>query len=84
MESLVLTSFGLLSFAALIVRKFTGSSNSIKNEASTAKEEESKESKFRKLQWKFFSAYFLAILGDWLQGPYIYKVRTVIKNCQIY
>lgn len=35
---------------------------------------ETQESKFKKLQWRFFSAYFLALLGDWLQGPYVYQL----------
>lgn len=29
---------------------------------------------FAKFQRKYFTAYFLALFGDWLQGPYIYKL----------
>ncbi len=29
---------------------------------------------FIKFQRSFFCVYFLALLGDWLQGPYVYKL----------
>ena len=29
---------------------------------------------FIKFQRSFFLVYFLALLGDWLQGPYVYRV----------
>lgn len=75
MESIVLGSFGVLCFVALVLKKFSSSSPSEEKEKPAKKVEvESQESRFKKLQWKFFSAYFLAILGDWLQGPYVYKV----------
>lgn len=31
---------------------------------------------FLRLQRKFFVAYFLALLSDWLQGPYVYKLYS--------
>lgn len=30
--------------------------------------------KYRKLKLQYFPAYFAAIFGDWLQGPYVYKL----------
>ena len=32
------------------------------------------ESQYRILKMKYFPAYFAAIFGDWLQGPYVYKL----------
>merc|ERR1712038_1101981 len=29
---------------------------------------------FKSFQKSFFLVYFLALLGDWLQGPYVYKL----------
>ena len=37
---------------------------------------QSQESLLWNLQWRFFSAYFLAIFADWLQGPYIYQLYS--------
>ncbi|KAF8786992.1 molybdate-anion transporter-like [Argiope bruennichi] len=31
---------------------------------------------FRAFQKKYFLVYFLALFGDWLQGPYIYKLYS--------
>lgn len=31
---------------------------------------------FRNFQKKYFLVYFLALFGDWLQGPYIYKLYS--------
>jgi hypothetical protein len=79
METLVLTTFGLLCVTAFIVKQWSKTSNNnngITDASKSVKKQESetKESKFKKLQWKFFTAYFLALLGDWLQGPYVYQV----------
>ena len=75
METLVLSSFGLLSLVALIVKKCTNQGLDTANDAINKSETETIETKYKKLQWKFFSAYFLALLGDWLQGPYVYQVN---------
>ena len=32
------------------------------------------EAKYKRLKIKFFAAYFLALFGDWLQGPYVYQL----------
>jgi len=29
---------------------------------------------FTKFQRQYFSAYFLALIADWLQGPYLYQL----------
>ena len=82
MESLVLLSFGFLCFVALVVKKFTNHGGNCAISATMKKTEtETLESKHKKLQWKFFSAYFLALFGDWLQGPYVYQV---IKKLHIW
>ena len=75
MEILVLSSFGLLCFVALIVKKFTNQGGDNAVDSVNKSETETLESKYKKLQWKFFAAYFLALLGDWLQGPYVYQVN---------
>ncbi|XP_054721008.1 molybdate-anion transporter-like [Uloborus diversus] len=31
---------------------------------------------FKAFQRKYFAVYFLALFGDWLQGPYIYKLYS--------
>lgn len=76
METLVLSAFGVLCATAFVVKQWSNSGAQVDDSVKKVekKEEESQESKFKKLQLKFFSAYFLALLGDWLQGPYVYKV----------
>jgi len=74
MEILVLSSFGLLCLVALAVKKFTNQGVDSAVDSVNNSETETLESKYKKLQWKFFSAYFLALLGDWLQGPYVYQL----------
>ena len=81
METLVLSSFGLLSLVALVVKKCANPGLDNANDAINKSETETLESKYKKLQWKFFSAYFLALLGDWLQGPYVYQVnKDLLKD----
>ena len=58
------------------MKKFTNPGLDTANDAINKSETETLETKYKKLQWKFFSAYFLALLGDWLQGPYVYKLYT--------
>ena len=79
MEALVWSSFGVLTFSALFMRRLA-SRPPEKEEQEDAKQKQDevrnadeeaeiklKEARFRKLQLTFFSAYFPAILGDWLQ-----------------
>lgn len=84
METLVLSAFAILSLLAFIVKKIANSTNQEDNKADANREKaaETQETKFKKLQWKFFSAYFLALLGDWLQGPYVYQVTKQNKRNQ--
>ena len=77
MEVLVLTTFGVLCFVAVLVKQISnsnGDTNETKNEGI---EDFSDEAKFKKLKRKYFAAYFLALFGDWLQGPYVYQVWYV-------
>jgi hypothetical protein len=41
---------------------------------------------FVSFQRSFFLVYFLALLGDWLQGPYVYKLYAYygFKASQFY
>jgi len=74
MEVLVLTTFGVLCFVAVLVKQISnsnGDTNKTKNEGI---EDFSDEAKFKKLKRKYFAAYFLALFGDWLQGPYVYQL----------
>ena len=83
MDTLVLSTFGALCTTAFVVRHIVNRSDTSENNnegqdkavKAAEKKVESKETRFKRLQWKFFSAYFLALLGDWLQGPYVYQVR---------
>ena len=34
------------------------------------------KSQYRNLKLQYFPAYFAAIFGDWLQGPYVYKLYS--------
>ncbi len=76
METLVLTTFGFLCVVAFAVKQFANSTTEDDKRNGIKKEAETEESRFKRLQWKFFSAYFLAILGDWLQGPYVYQLYS--------
>ena len=80
MENLVLLSFGFLSLVAFVVKKYTNQGLDTANDTMNKSETETLETKHKKLQWKFFSAYFLALLGDWLQGPYVYQVNKSLLN----
>ncbi|TRY79466.1 hypothetical protein TCAL_08927 [Tigriopus californicus] len=72
MESVVLGIFGSLSVLAFVVNLV----QSAKGNAGPKEDVQSNEArlKFKKLQYKFFGAYFLAVFGDWLQGPYVYQL----------
>ena len=75
METLVFSSFGILCVIAFIVKQWSNNDSDITKEKQIEnKKGETDEFKYKKLKWKFFSAYFLALFGDWLQGPYVYQV----------
>lgn len=44
--------------------------------ASESKRSTASNLHFLKFQQKYFLVYFLALFGDWLQGPYIYKLYS--------
>ena len=59
------TFFGLAAIAAVtnyLSKKTEGQKQSVSN------------SNFIAFQRSFFTVYFLALIGDWLQGPYVYKL----------
>ena len=35
---------------------------------------------FIRFQRSFFLVYFLALLGDWLQGPYVYRLYRYVTD----
>eukprot|EP00096_Caligus_rogercresseyi_P016634 TRINITY_DN938_c0_g1_i2.p1 TRINITY_DN938_c0_g1~~TRINITY_DN938_c0_g1_i2.p1 ORF type:complete len:447 (-),score=70.08 TRINITY_DN938_c0_g1_i2:511-1851(-) len=65
MEYFVWFSFGTLSLLTFLTRNPS-------KKASGSKEDFPKE--FTLLQWTYYVPYFLAIFGDWLQGPYVYQL----------
>ena len=65
---LTYAAFGFLGVVCLLlqfwesrVRKFTNVGNN---------------PNFLQFQQKYFAAYYLALAGDWLQGPYLYKLYS--------
>jgi len=66
MELVVYTSFLSLALIAygtrIIANKYNDQKISVSNHS------------FKSFQNKFFLVYFLALFGDWLQGPYVYKL----------
>ena len=59
------TFFGLAAIAAVtnyLSKKTEGQKQSVSN------------ANFIAFQRSFFTVYFLALIGDWLQGPYVYKL----------
>jgi len=66
MESLIYGSFIGLSLVAFGTRQLAKKSEKEKQSVSNIN--------FLSFQKSFFSVYFLALLGDWLQGPYVYKL----------
>ena len=59
------TFFALAAIAAVtnyLSKKTEGQKESVSN------------ANFIEFQRSFFVVYFLALIGDWLQGPYVYKL----------
>merc|ERR1712111_12389 len=75
MENLVLATFGGLCVVALMIKWLTNNGQTDRQKEATGPNQ-SQESLLWNLQWRFFSAYFLAIFADWLQGPYIYQLYS--------
>ena len=73
MDTIVLSSFGSLCVVAIVVKTFS-KSDSKDDSACGGIEDFSDEAKYKRLKMKFFAAYFLALFGDWLQGPYVYQL----------
>ena len=77
METLVLATFAGLCVVAVVVKLLAYKSTDLSQ--GTEKEtgpEQSQESRLWQLQLRFYSAYFLALFADWLQGPYIYQLYS--------
>jgi len=62
----VYATFLLLSIGAYLTRIVANKYNDNKTSVSN--------SNFKSFQRSFYLVYFLALLGDWLQGPYVYKL----------
>jgi MFS family permease len=71
MELLVYGAFVLLSILAYGARHQANKTSEKKLSVSNAN--------FKGFQKSFFLVYFLALLGDWLQGPYVYKLYAFYK-----
>ena len=68
MEPLIFGSFVVLAFVALIFHFMAKQTDDQKKSVSNAN--------FVSFQRSFFLVYFMALLGDWLQGPYVYKLYS--------
>lgn len=66
MEIIVFGSFFVLSLAAFVLNHLANRTEQQRQSVSNVN--------FIKFQRSFFIVYFLALLGDWLQGPYVYKL----------
>jgi len=66
MELVVYGTFLALSLVAYYTRNLATKSEEKKVSVSNVT--------FKSFQKSFFFVYFLALLGDWLQGPYVYKL----------
>lgn len=63
----------LVAAGAKAAETVRASSKGGKSRDGGAKEEHGRK-QYRDLKVRFFGAYFWAILGDWLQGPYVYQL----------
>jgi len=61
-------SFVLLSVFCVVLLKLA--------ESTKAQQNSGNNPHFVSFQNQFFSVYFLALLSDWLQGPYVYKLYS--------
>merc|ERR1719342_955339 len=77
MEILIYGTFLVLSLLAYIARHVAS--------AGDAKKINVSNSQFKSFQRSFYLVYFCALLGDWLQGPYVYKLYAYygFKESQI-
>ena len=66
MEIIVFGSFFVLSLIALVFNHLAKKTEQQRQSVSNLN--------FIKFQRSFFLVFFLALLGDWLQGPYVYKL----------
>jgi len=69
MELIVYSSFVLFSVLALGLHHLARKTEKDRQQNIT-------NSTFVKFQRSFYFVYFLALLGDWLQGPYVYKLYS--------
>ena len=74
METLVLATFAGLCVLALVIKckQWASKDGGIEGQSKSLDQEQI----LWQLQLKFFSAYFLALFADWLQGPYIYQLYS--------
>jgi len=77
MELLIYGSFLLLSILAYVTRQVASKGEDRKVNISNIN--------FKSFQRSFYLVYFAALLGDWLQGPYVYKLYAYygFKESQI-
>ena len=68
MEVLIFGSFVVLAFVALAFHFISRQSDDQKKSVSNVN--------FVSFQRSFFVVYFMALFGDWLQGPYVYKLYS--------
>ena len=68
MEALIFGSFILFALVALALHLLAKQTDQEKKSVSNAN--------FVKFQRSFFVVYFMALFGDWLQGPYVYKLYS--------
>ena len=61
--------FGALSLACVVAVKASGMASDVFKSVTTSPE-------FTKFQRGFLAVYFLMVAGDWLQGPYVYKLYS--------
>ena len=66
MEIIIFGSFFVLSLIALAFNHLAKRTEQQRQSVSNLN--------FIKFQRSFFFVFFLALLGDWLQGPYVYKL----------
>jgi len=77
MEILIYGTFLVLSLVAYGARQVANTGDEKKINVSNIN--------FKSFQKSFYLVYFLALLGDWLQGPYVYKLYAFygFKESQI-
>ena len=68
MEVLIFGSFVVLALVALAFHFISRQSDDQKKSVSNVN--------FVSFQRSFFVVYFMALFGDWLQGPYVYKLYS--------